>query len=57
MIQTLFDFRMVDQIQFISNPQYGFGSIQMMLEATNVARTQLMGMAPIQVYNLKEEED
>ena len=55
-IQTLFDFQMVDQIKFISNPQYGYANMQMLFDASNIARVQLMGMKPIKVYNLEEED-
>ena len=55
-IQTLFDYKMVDQIRFITEPQYGHANMQMLFDSTNIARTQLMGLKPITVYNLNEEE-
>ena len=55
-IQTLFDFQMADHLKFIGNPKYGYANMQMLFDATNIARVQLMGMKPIKVYNLEEED-
>lgn len=55
-IQTLFDYRMVDPMLFASSPQYGQHHVLAFIQAANIARTQMMGMEPIKLYPPAEED-
>lgn len=56
-IQSLFDHHLVDPVKFVSDPEYGQRKIYDFLICTNIARTKMMGLDPIRLYNLNEEED